>query len=416
MPNKAAAGAGTIRKKTVTRNGKSYTFWEGRVTIGTDPGSGKQIRKSFTGKTQKEVREKMQAAAVAVNEGQFFEPSKITLGEWLDIWLKDYTADKKYLTVKHYTAQVKTHIKPALGAVKLSMLTTPQIQGFYNDLGKKGKQIKTKDQKTGKVTVSFEPLAAKSIRNVHGILIKALNVAIDVGYLKINPADRVTLPRKEKKEINPLDDAQIAAFYKAAADDEYCYLLRLIPFTGLREAEAMGLTWDCVDFEAGTLKINKQLVKRPNAAGGFTLAETKNSKIRVIKAADMVMQQLKQRERQQIEQRFKAGELWQGWQDDKERKTALVFTTATGNNLSPQTVYNHCKKVLEKIGAGNRCVHDLRHTFAVLSLQNGDDVKTVQGNLGHATAAFTLDIYGHISERMKEDSASRMQQYMQSMA
>ena len=386
------------------------------MTIGTDPGSGKQIRKSFTGKTQKEVREKMQAAAVAVNEGQFFEPSKITLGEWLDIWLKDYTADKKYLTVKHYTAQVKTHIKPALGAVKLSMLTTPQIQGFYNDLGKKGKQIKTKDQKTGKVTVSFEPLAAKSIRNVHGILIKALNVAIDVGYLKINPADRVTLPRKEKKEINPLDDAQIAAFYKAAADDEYCYLLRLIPFTGLREAEAMGLTWDCVDFEAGTLKINKQLVKRPNAAGGFTLAETKNSKIRVIKAADMVMQQLKQRERQQIEQRFKAGELWQGWQDDKERKTALVFTTATGNNLSPQTVYNHCKKVLEKIGAGNRCVHDLRHTFAVLSLQNGDDVKTVQGNLGHATAAFTLDIYGHISERMKEDSASRMQQYMQSMA
>ena len=413
---KRGNGDGTITKRTVTRNGKSYTFWEGRVTIGTDPGSGKQIRKSFTGKTQKEVREKMQAAAVAVNEGQFFEPSKITLGEWLDIWLKDYTADKKYLTVKHYTAQVKTHIKPALGAVKLSMLTTPQIQGFYNDLGKKGKQIKTKDQKTGKVTVSFEPLAAKSIRNVHGILIKALNVAIDVGYLKINPADRVTLPRKEKKEINPLDDAQIAAFYKAAADDEYCYLLRLIPFTGLREAEAMGLTWDSVDFEAGTLKINKQLVKRPNAAGGFTLAESKNSKIRVIKAADMVMQQLKQRERQQIEQRFKAGELWQGWQDDKERKTALVFTTATGNNLSPQTVYNHCKKVLEKIGAGNKCVHDLRHTFAVLSLQNGDDVKTVQGNLGHATAAFTLDIYGHISERMKEDSASRMQQYMQSMA
>ena len=413
---KRGNGDGTITRRTVARNGKSYTYWEGRLTVGYDSGSGKQIRKSFTGKTRQEVREKMQAAAVAVNEGQFFEPSKITLGEWLDIWLKDYSADKKFLTVKHYTAQCKTHIKPALGAVKLSMLTTPQIQSFYNDLGKKGKQIRKKDQKTGKITVTFEPLAAKSIRNIHGILIKALNVAIDVGYLKINPADRVTLPRNAKKEINPLDDAQIAAFYKAAADDEYCYLLRLIPFTGLREAEAMGLTWDCVDFEAGTLKINKQLVKRPNAAGGFTLAETKNSKIRVIKAADMVMQQLKQRERQQIEERFKAGELWQGWQDDEERKTALVFTTATGSNLSPQTVYNHCKKVLEKIGAGDRCVHDLPHTFAVLSLQNGDDVKTVQGNLGHATAAFTLDVYGHVSERMKEDSAARMQQYMKNMA
>lgn len=412
---KRGNGDGTITKRTVTRNGKQYTFWEGRLTIGTNPGNGKQQRKTFTGKTQKEVREKMQAAAVAVNEGTFFQPSKITLAEWLDLWLKEYTADKKYLTVKHYTAQCNTHIKPALGAVKLSMLTAPQIQSFYNDLGKTGKRITREDPKTGKEIVTFEPLAAKSIRNIHGILIKALNVAIDVGYLRTNPADRVTLPRKEKKEINPLDDAQIAAFFKEAGNDEYCYLLRLIPFTGLREAEAMGLTWDCVDFEAGTLKINKQLVKRPNAAGGFTLAETKNSKIRVIKAAPMIMQQLKHRQREQIEQRFKAGELWQGWQNDKERKTALVFTTATGGNLSPQTVYNHCKKVLERIGAGDRCVHDLRHTFAVLSLQNGDDVKTVQGNLGHATAAFTLDVYGHVSERMKEDSAARMEKYMQSM-
>ena len=171
-----------------------------------------------------------------------------------------------------------------------------------------------------------------------------------------------------------------------------------------------------MDFDSGTLKINKQIVKRPKRDGGCILAETKNSKIRVIKAAPMVMQQLKAREQQQIEQRFKAGEIWEGWQSDKERKTALVFTTATGGNLNPKRVYLHCKKILEKIGAGDRCVHDLRHTFAVLSLQNGDDVKTVQGNLGHATASFTLDVYGHVSERMKEDSAARMEKYMQSMA
>lgn len=127
------------------------------------------------------------------------------------------------------------------------------------------------------------------------------------------------------------------------------------------------------------------------------------------------MQLLKQRQRQQIEQRIKAGELWTGWNNEKERTTALVFTTATGSNLSPQTVYNHCKKVLERIGAGDRCVHDLRHTYAVLSLQNGDDVKTVQGNLGHATAAFTLDVYGHVSERMRDDSAARMEKYIEDM-
>lgn len=411
-----AKGTGTIYKRTKTKNGKKYEFWESQVTLGYDPGSGKQVRKTFTGKTQKEVREKMQAAAVAVQDGSFFEPAKMTLSQWVDIWLKDYTGDKKYLTVKHYTAQCETHIKPALGAIKLGKLTAPQIQGFYNELGKTGHTVQRKDKKTGKITVTQEPLSTKSIRNIHGILTKCLSTAVDVGYIKANPAERVTLPRVEKKEIHPLTDEQVKAFYKAAGEDEYCYLLRLIPFTGLREAEAMGLTWDCVDFRAGTLKINKQLVKRPNAAGGFTLAETKNSKIRVIKPAPSVMQLLKQRQREQIEQRMRAGEFWEGWKNEKERESGLVFTTLTGGNLSPQTVYNHCKKVLESIGAGDRCVHDLRHTYAVLSLQNGDDIKTVQGNLGHATAAFTLDVYGHVSERMKEDSAARMERYMSEMA
>jgi len=414
--NKRANGEGTIRKKTVMRNGSPYTYWEARVTTGRDPMTGKQAQRSFTGKTQKEVREKMQAAAVAVNNDDYFEPEKMTLSRWIDIWLENYCGDKKYLTVKHYKAQCETHIKPMLGAVKLSDLTAPQIQAFYNRLAKDGHKVEKKDEKTGKTVTTYKPLAAKSIRNIHGILTKALHTAVSVDYIRNNPADRVTLPRVEKKEIHPLDDDLVKAFYKAAAEDEYCYLLRIIPFTGLREAEAMGLTWDCVDFDAGTLKINKQLIKRPAADGGFTLAETKNSKIRIVKTAPAVMQLLKDRQRQQIEQRLMAGEIWEGWQNENERKTALVFTTATGGNLSPQTVYNHCKKVLEKIGAGDRCVHDLRHTFAVLSLQNGDDIKTVQGNLGHATAAFTLDVYGHVSEKMKEDSAARMEAYMAQMA
>lgn len=410
-----AQGTGSIYKKTVTRNGKEYNYWEGSVTVGYDPGTGRQIRKTFTGKTQKEVSQKMQSAAVAVQDGDFFEPSRMTVGQWVDLWLRDYTADKKYLTVKHYTAQCNTHIKPALGAIKLSKLTPPQIQAFYNELAKTGRIVHTKDSK-GKTIISHEPLAAKSIRNIHGILTKCLSTAVDICYLKSNPAERVTLPRSEKKEIHALTDEQVQKLFKAAEMDEYGYLLQVIVFTGLREAEAMGLTWDCVDFSAGTLKINKQLIKRPNADGGFTLAETKSSKTRILKPAPTVMNILKQREKQQIEQRLKAGEFWQGWQNETERRNALVFTTALGTNLSPQTVYNHYKKIAAQIGAPDSCVHDLRHTFAVLSLQNGDDIKTVQGNLGHATAAFTLDVYGHVSERMKDDSAARMEKYISKMA
>ncbi|MCD7753168.1 MAG: site-specific integrase [Clostridiales bacterium] len=391
---KAASGSGSIRKKTVTRNGKQYQFWEARYTAGTDPGTGKQIQRSITGKTQKEVREKLQAVSVEISRGDYFRPSKITLAGWVEIWLSEYMGDKKYLTVKHYRAACQTHILPALGAVKLSALTVPQIQGFYNRLQREG-------------------LAAKTVRNIHGILTKCLSTAVQVGYLRDNPAQRVTLPKVQRREINPLTDEQIAAFLRVSQGDEYEILLQVILFTGLREMEALGLTWDCVDFSTGHLKINKQLQKRPLRDGGFTFAPLKNDKARTIKPAATVMALLERRQREQAAQRLQAGELWEGWKTENERAGALVFTTAAGGHLSPQTVYNHYKKLAAKIGAPESRVHDLRHTFAVLSLQNGDDVKTVQGNLGHATAAFTLDVYGHVSQRMKDDSAQRMEQYIQ---
>ena len=390
MPRKsntrAAQGSGTIRQRPDGR-------WEARFTIGRDPGTGRQIQRSVYGATQQEVRKKLAEAVAALDAGNYFEPSKMTLGRWVEIWLQEYMGDKKYLTVKHYKAQCRAHIVPSLGAVKLSELTTPQIQSFYNGLQRGG-------------------MAAKSVRNVHGILTKCLSTAVQVGYLRDNPASRVTLPKVEKKEIRPLSDEQVKAFLTVSAGDEYEIILKTILFTGLREAEATGLTWDCIDFKAGIIKVCKQLQKRPQQDGGFTFAPLKSNKTRIIKPAPFVLSLLERRRREQVEQRFRAGELWTGWSNAEERKTALVFTTATGGNLSPQTVYNHYKKLARKIGAPDSRVHDLRHTFAVLSLQNGDDVKTVQGNLGHATAAFTLDVYGHVSERMKEDSAARMEAYI----
>ena len=93
-----------------------------------------------------------------------------------------------------------------------------------------------------------------------------------------------------------------------------------------------------------------------------------------------------------------------------------MFTRDTGRYLDVTMVYKRYKKLTAAIGVPESRVHDLRHTFAVLSLQNGGPIKTVQDNLGHATAAFTLDVYGHVSEKMKEDSAARMQQYIENMA
>lgn len=119
MARKNAKGSGTIRKKTVTRNGKEYTYWEARITTGRDPGTGKQIQRSFTGKTQAEVRRKLQAAAVAVDQGTYTAPQKMTVGQWLDVWASDYLGAVKPSTVRNYRDLIRLHIKPALGAVRL---------------------------------------------------------------------------------------------------------------------------------------------------------------------------------------------------------------------------------------------------------------------------------------------------------
>lgn len=143
-----AQGGGNIRQRF---NG----LWEARYTVGRDPGTGKQIQKSVYDKTQKEVRQKLSKVTTELDEGTYFEPSKMTVGQWIDTWLNEYTDDKKYLTVKHYQAQCLAHIKPSLGAVKLAELTPPMIQKFYNDLRRGAK--------------GCDPLAPKSVRNVHGI-------------------------------------------------------------------------------------------------------------------------------------------------------------------------------------------------------------------------------------------------------
>ena len=392
---KNARGAGTIRKRADGR-------WEGRYSVGFDPKTGKQIQKSVYGATQKEARQKLTQIIGEIDDGEYLEPSKLKLGDWLDIWLNEYCEDKKYSTVKGYRAKVKKHIKPQLGDIPLGKLTTPEVQKFYNRL------LKPPDGSPGS--------SPKTIKNTHGVLSKAMSVAVVNGYIRRNPCQGVILPRMEKHEVEPLTDDQVALLLQLGEkDEEYGILLKVILLTGLRKAEALGITWDCVDFRRGVIRINKQLQKRPLRDGGVMFTSLKNGKGRVLKPAPYVMELMKKRYEQQIRQKEEASFAWVGWHTEAEHRTALAFTTIFGTPLQPQTTYNHFKKLAVEIGAPNARVHDLRHTYAVLSLQNGDDVKTVQGNLGHATAAFTLDVYGHVSEAMKEASSSRMEQYVRSL-
>ena len=128
----------------------------------------------------------------------------------------------------------------------------------------------------------------------------------------------------------------------------------------------------------------------------------------MLSVANPVMDALKKQKAQQERWAKTFGEPW-------HNPDNLVFTTETGRYLCNQTVYLAFKKVVKKLGYDKVRFHDLRHTFAVNSLKAGDDIKTVQENLGHHTAAFTLDTYAHVSSGMKRESAKRMENFIQTL-
>lgn len=399
MPRKkmarAANGAGTIRKKTVAKNGREYTYYEARCTVGFDPLTGKQIQKSISGKTEREVQQKLSKMAVDVNEGTYIEPSKMTLKDWLETWEVEYTADVKASTALLYKQNLDKYVIPYLGSVKLKDLTSLRIQHLYNSL--------LQDKKSGGLGLS-----AKSVRNIHGVLHKALQQAVDLGSLRVNPTNACKLPKAVKKEKYPLDEAYTAAFLKAIQGHTHEYLYKIVLFTGIREGEVLGLTWDCVDFEHSTLLIKQQLCHERRKGGTTYLSPTKNSKNRCLVLPPSVVHLFRLQKLKQNGQRLEAGDLWE--------ENNLVFSNSIGKTLSYRTVYDCFKRVMVKIGSPKTTFHDLRHTYTVLALKSGDDIKTTQENLGHATPEFTLNVYAHVTHQMRKDSADRMEQVIQSVS
>jgi len=163
----------------------------------------------------------------------------------------------------------------------------------------------------------------------------------------------------------------------------------------------LGLTWKCVDFDGKTILINKQLQRDRVNGGELTLVSPKNDKQRRLAPPLTVFRLLQEHKEQQAEKQAQALELW--------NNTGLVFTNEVGEALDPDAVYSAYKKLLAENNLPDIRLHDLRHTAATEMLRCGDNVNTVSQALGHFSAGFTLDTYGHVTEQMRRDSADRME-------
>src|SRR5215211_2959406 len=207
--------------------------WEARYTVHTSEGP---KRRTVYGRTRQEVADKLAHALSDRTQGLTFDAGSLKLGEYLDRWLPNIRDTVRQRTWERYEQLVRVHIKPALGRVKLKDLTATHARGLYREKLESGSSPRT-------------------VQYIHTTLRKALQDAMSDGLMPRNVADGIKAPRPKRKEINPLSPEQARTFLKAVRGDRLEALYVLALHRGLRQGELLGLRWDDLDLEAGTLQV-----------------------------------------------------------------------------------------------------------------------------------------------------------------
>ena len=374
MAKRRANGEGSIRKR---KDGR----WEGRYTAGRDPETGKTIYKNVLGKTQAEVKEKLKQAITASQQLDVSRVKTYTLESWMNLWYETYVEPRlREKTKAYYRNYIDNHIIPSLGKIPLEKLTTIQIQKFYNDLQKNGRV-----QRYQHIELKDKGLSVRVVRGIHTLLSNCLEQAVTERLILVNPAKGCRLPKLEKKEMKILPQEKIGPYLMEADKRGLLAAFYLELTTGLRRGELLALLWTDLDVDNRTISVTKQ-VNRINGKLVVNQPKTQNS-IRTLaipqQAVDLLVAE-----------------------HQKHPSNPYLFPSPkTGTMFDPDSFRHTHDKILKTIGAEHIRFHDLRHTFATLSLKNGVDVKTLSGALGHYSAGFTLSTYTHATAEMKRDAA-----------
>ncbi|MBP2657175.1 MAG: Phage integrase [Firmicutes bacterium] len=378
---KRGNGEGTISRR---KDGR----WEGRLTIDFDHQNGKSIRRTFYGKTRKEVQEKMEKVKAQIVTGTYVSDRKITIGEWLDTWLITYSKPNvRIATWESYETMVRVHIKPSIGNIPLQDLRPEHLQKLYNNKLKSGR-------------IKGGGLSPKTVGYIHTVLHMALKQATREQLVIRNVAELVNKPKQKKHEITPLTLDELKGFLNAVVEHRFFVPFLLECHTGLRRGELLGLRWQDIDFKQNTLTVKQALIRTRQ---GLLMSEPKTQKSRrTIPLSDEVMATLKSHKAKQSQVKLLAGKAYEN--------ADLVFCNELGHPIDPRNFTKQFARILTNANLPVVRFHDMRHSHATMLLMLNEHPKVVQERLGHSTIAMTLDTYSHILPGMQKQATEKISQ------
>jgi len=366
---------------SIRQRGKNS--WQIQIYTGKGP-DGKYHRHLETVKGRKGDAQRRLTEVLASLDKGFYSPSgRLTVADLLDQWLQGYVKTNCSIrTLDAIQSIAAHHLIPALGHVPLKQLQPSMIQGYYSQ--------------------ACERLAARSVHYHHRILKQALKYAVRQGYLGRNPCDLVDPPSPKGKPMRTLTQSEVTALLTAASSNSRYPVVYTAVSTGLRQAELLGLRWRDIDIASRSISVNRALYKRRGVCQ-FIEPKTAHSRRRVSmtsKLAEFLAEYRLDRERL-YHQMGRTISL-----DD------LVFANHEGKPIDPGVLTHNFARIAKRAGLQGVRFHDLRHTFASLMLLRGAKPKVISEALGHASVAFTMDVYSHIIEGMQSDAVALLDEVL----
>ena len=387
------------------RTRKRGKYWEYEFDAAKVEGKRNRISKSGY-KTKAEAVAAGAAAMAEYNSsGIKFIPSEMSYADFLDYWIESYCLiTLKKTTLDNYRKRIKAHIKPSLGAYKLTSLTTAGLQKFINS----------------KIEAQY---SLNTLSVLRGILTGSLQYAVRQNMLKSNPAREIRIPTERSTESLQLRSAPhrylppdvIAKIFERFPEKHPSHIPLMLGYRcGLRLGEAFAITWDCVDLEKGQIYINKQVQWNPAEQWWF-FTNPKFNSFRTIDLDNTLLELLRRERKRQDKDRAYYEEMYTVYYENDTRglvtspdsssevtPVELMLVRQDGSYIQARTMQHASSVIHYELGVKDFTFHSLRHTHATMLAEAGMPQKYTQQRLGHKDISVTLKYYTHLTDKMSE--------------